>query len=114
MDINQFEEAVKKAVDASLTEKERAKALAEMQEVLETATLQIEDLTKSLEEKASMLEAKNSEVEEKDSKLEDSVAKAAENTAEIDELKVSLGESDATVEYAELGSHSRVDRVWAG
>jgi chromosome segregation ATPase len=107
MDIKLIEEAVKKTVDASLTEKERAKALADMQGVLETATAQIESLTKSLEEKSSELDSKNEEVEEKNSKLEDSSAKAAEFAAKIEELKVSLSESDGTVEGLQASVEQR-------
>ena len=94
MDIDKFKELVEKTVSASLTEKDRERALNDLNEAVEESTAKIEELSSVLEDKASELEKAVASLEEKEAEL-------ASKNEEIESIGAALEEANSRVENLE-------------
>lgn len=94
MDIDKFKELVENTVSASLTEKEREKALRDLNAAVEESTAKILELSSVLEDKVSELEMASASLDEKEAEL-------ASKNGEIESIKTSLEEASSRVENLE-------------
>jgi len=94
MDIEKFKELVENTVSATLTEKEREKALATLNDAVVESTEKIRELS-------SVLEAKNSELEQASLSLSEKEEALTATSEELASLKTSLEEVSSKIENLE-------------
>lgn len=109
MDADKLKDIVKAAVDASLSEKERAVALAAMEDIIAEAKTKSEELATLVEAKSEELASKDAElasaVEEKEAvvaNLSDVTSKLEEAQAKIENLEADVSAKIADLEAAEV------------